>query len=204
MLQIASFGLRRILVAGLVIGAFGCGKEDDDKVTTELEGTWNRACQAGTGDDEGTSEKETVSFTGMSSELTVTSYSDADCTTESMRIVLSNSFTIGDEVAEPAGARAVDLKTSGLSFTLLTDAMVEAMNAANYCGGGFVKGTAKTITADTCDDASIKAAFNDSFDLYKLTDGKLYLGDKEVDTNYDGTTAAKRPRALESAGFTKQ
>lgn len=41
----------------------------------------------------------------------------------------------------------------------------------------------------------------DEFDIYHVSNGILYLGDSDSDINYDGTTAEKRPIALDLVNY---
>ncbi|MEY4631855.1 MAG: hypothetical protein RIQ81_1975 [Pseudomonadota bacterium] len=182
----------------------GCGKDDETKANpfADLDGTWTMACAPDEGED-GSWSKQTAVHSGGTGNFTLQLYSDADCTTETTSLTMTATYTGGNAVATPAGAKEVDVTVSKVTITAKTDDAVTLWN--NFCGGGFTKDTAKELTATTCaDDASFKSTFDAQYTLYKIDGTKLYEGKcGDSGSATDCTTSAKRATELDTVFWTK-
>jgi len=72
---------------------FSCGKKkEEDKTTTELEGTWKGNCVSSTS----ASSNSTYIFTNDTFSTTTISYSDTACATKAITTASSGTFSIGE------------------------------------------------------------------------------------------------------------
>src|SRR5688572_14892108 len=102
-----------ILGIGIVFASLGCGKK------TELEGTYEKACAAGS--------KTKLVVSGETATTTQESFSDAACTTASFTAVGVSDFTLGDAVTTPPGAKKLDMTAVSGSITPKSDAAAAAL-----------------------------------------------------------------------------
>lgn len=197
----------------MMFAVVGCGSKDEksEASPSELEGSWTQSC--GTDDasaDEPEYDATTAVYKGNTATATIVSYSDSGCTQKLFTFVLSATFTSGESVATPSGAKTLDLTISSLAATLHTDAYVQAFNgeaegSSKACGGGWSKDLARTLSAADCaDTASMKAIFDKSYGIYKIEAGVLYEGDLGDDGSAtDGSSAEKRPTSFETRTSSK-
>jgi hypothetical protein len=196
--------VKNLIVATVLVATiFGCGKEDDKVgAASDADGTWSSACDSdGNG---GYSKVVSVISGGMTVDTSGT-YSDAACLTAVSLMAMTRTFIVGNAVAAPAGAKELYTKATSLTLTYKTDAQVTAANAANICGGGFVKDQPKVVSSTDCKDTLIiKEMFDEIFNVYKVDGNKLYVGECGEDgTATDCTAATKRPTTLDDSFLTK-
>ena len=199
--------LKVISVATIAALTFGCGANNDEGSTSELDGTWVGTCSAD-GDD--TFSKITQVFGSGQVTLTFNAYSDVSCATETQAIVVSRPFSTGAAVTTPAGAKESTFSpTTKVTVTLKTDEIVSVYNGTvgdtATCGGGFVKNQSKEVTAASC-GSNLEGFFDTTtvHNIYKIDGTKLYVGDCGDDgTATDCTSAAKRPTTLGTDFLTK-
>lgn len=110
-------------------------------------------------------------------------------------------------MASPAGAKEKDSTLVKLVINLKTDDGVADLNGAGdsspFCGGGFVKNTAKELSATVCaNDADTKKLFDTDYSVYKIDGSKLYFGHcGETGSVNDCSTAAKRATTLDTEEY---
>lgn len=183
---------------------FGCGTSDGSggSAGSDADGTWSSPCVA---DGKGEYYKETYVIGAAVATQTMGLYSDANCTTATSLTAYNNTFTTGNAVSSPAGAKEVTTKLITITMTFKTDDKVSSANMFKFCNAQFVKDEAKVLDSTACkDDFLYKDAFNDTFTIYKVDGTKLYLGECGDDgTSTDCTAAAKRASALSDAYYTK-
>jgi hypothetical protein len=183
----------------------GCDKEEEEE-KSELEGTWATSCLAEKSQD-GSIEshlKTTTVFGKDSYVSTNTSYTDADttCTGSAVYVVEHTAnYTVGADVATPAGSKILDSTPTKVLITLKTEEFVTFFNGGKFCGAeDWAIDVAKDVTTQTCgdNDGPMNAA---RYDIYDVEGTTLKLGD---DTDSEsGTTAAKRPTTLSSDVYNK-
>ncbi len=191
---------------------FGCGKEEEESEDDAdvLTGTWSMTC--GTSDTGENKSYDTLTKTFKSGTMTIgyVEFSDATCTTKTQTVAATATYTIGEAVTAPAGATAAESTVQTFSLTLHTAEDVADANgadgAAAVCGGGFVLNTAKTLTKEACASTDgYNTIYDTNFGVFKIDGNNLYEGDPGADGSAtDGTTAAKRPTALETRASVKQ
>jgi hypothetical protein len=116
---------------------------------------------------------------------------------------LTSTFTTGNAVTAPAGAKEFSGKATSMTITLNTDEAVADANDGEdkICSGGFVKGEAKTLTAADCPNDK---SFNDIYNIYKVDGTKFFIGDcGDSGTATDCSAPTKRPTTLPEVFFTK-
>jgi hypothetical protein len=149
-------------------------------------------------------------YKGNTATATIVSYSDSACTQKLSTLVISATFTSGEAVATPSGAKTLDSTISSMAVTLHTDAYVQAYNGeaegeSKVCGGGWSKDVARTLSAADCaDTASLKTVFDKSYGIYKVEAGVLYEDDSgDPGSATDGSSAEKRPTSFETRTWRK-
>lgn len=197
--------LKVISVVTIAALTFGCGANNDDGSTSELDGYWVGDCSV----DGDTSSKAVQTFDSGQVTATVINYSDVVCGNLSFDYVVSRPFSTGAAVTTPAGAKESTFSpTTKMTVTLWTDEMVALFNGTVgdtvTCGGGFVKNKAKEITAAKCGSGDGLFDTTTVHSIYKIDGTKLYVGDCGDDgTATDCTSATKRPTTLDTDFFTK-
>jgi hypothetical protein len=200
------FGKVCVISVACLLGA-GCGEKDDEEAAkSELEGTWNQTC--GTDSPADSTDKEydvsSITFTASTVVFSATNYgTDSTCAAKSISSQVTGTYTGGEDVTTPAGAKTFDLTPSAVTLTLHTDENVTQFNDGSVCGGGWVKDTVKTVTKEACTAADfIVEIFDPAFSIYKVDGSNLYLGDEEASTK-DGKTAANREDVLDTRPFVR-
>lgn len=196
-----------ILSMLFVVGLSGCGKKDDDKgggaagPVSDADGVWSSPCT-----DRGfLSMKNGITVAAGGITVSQSLYSDATCATIMSLSVITSTFTAGNVVSAPAGAKEYNSSVTAATLTLYTDEGVSAANASGskICAGGFTKGVAKTLTAADCANDN-KNVFGDRFSIYKVDGSKLYLGNcGSSGQTTDCSSATKLPTAFETTPYTK-
>ena len=203
-----------VLMCTAFAALYGCGSSksaSDTPATTksELEGTWNTAC--GLSDPGSTSyDVITESYTGTAFKGLQQSYSDAACTTKTFSLRATGTFTSGTAVTTPTGAKTLDIKPTGVYFTLNSATYVDQFNgtaegSTKICGGGWVINQEKQVTDVLCKDSADFATIEDTnFGIYKITGSQLTEGESgDKGTATDASSAAKRPAAFSARSATK-
>jgi len=198
------------LIAILVFSIVSCGKKDEktpQTITTELEGKFTKAC--GT-DDAADAESKTYStemltFQGNTGTVSQNTFSDSGCTVKLLSIDQKVTFTIGEAVALPAGAKALDITPTETVLTIYDENYVKLFNAEGAaegektCGGGWVSGQAKKLTNALCKGSgSFEKVEDKAYAVFKLDGKSLFLGQTDNTPETDGSSASKRAKTLES------
>ncbi len=197
--------MKLVFLPALMLFVNGCGvkSDDNDASAPDLDGSWETACFVASGSGATTVfAKATMIITGSAQTETIASFSDAGCAAEvGLHLDSAQTFTIGDSVAAPAGAKAIDIVMTKATMIPMDDAIATKFNTASTCAfKDWVKGTAKDVTS--CKRANGKAMFGSYYGVVK-TDGVTWTDGDSDETN-DGSTPEKRPTALASGHFTKK
>lgn len=197
-------------VTSALVLTVGCGKkEDEDEDETELEGTWVKAC----GSDNPQSEepdydKSLVNFDEDEFTAEIQSFSDAACATKTSTMNMTGTFTVGDAVEAPAGAKAYTVKTAAVTMTLHDAETVKAYNGETegstaICGGNWTIDVAHAMSTELC--GAEVFTVSDTYDVFKIDGDKVYFGETgDEGSATDGSTAEKRPTTLETRFSQKQ
>lgn len=117
------------------------------------------------------------------------------------RYARTSSYSMGNTVSVPAESTEIDLMKKKATLTFFSKDYTDWANSVKYYGyTDWAAGIAKDITGRT-DDLGFTESAADTmcFNVMKLTVGTPYsiqFGNLEVDTNYNGSTASKRPQVL--------
>ena len=106
-----------------------CGKKDtalSSGAPSELEGTWSTGCAD--------SVVRTVTFSGGQFLIIDKVYGDTGCTQLTATVQAGGGFTLGASVAQPEGARKIDVILGSLLGTPETADEANMMNALHSCG----------------------------------------------------------------------
>jgi hypothetical protein len=200
------------LAFGLV-SVSGCSEPKAPNVTggngntgSNIDGVWTTSCVT----ENDSFKKFVLNISGSISTKTEFKYEDASCTTEISQIAYQSSFALGTNVATPVGALAFEQTVTKMIMTLKSQELVQLANGTPefgmpplICGGGFTINVPKELTASTCQGDEIYSdLFQKSFDIVKLDGDKLYFG--QIDKTNDGSSAANRPKQLETMYYTKR
>ncbi len=169
------------------ISACGSGISDD------LAGAWVSACTD--------SVIYRATFTESTFVATATPYSNTSCTAvTSFRQTYTYSYSGGDDVDQPEGAKTLDYTVSKVEITPLTTTEANGRNSVTACGfSDWAVNVPKDITSG-CGGPS--SAGETTYDIYKIDNGRLFTGD--LTGSNDGTTASKRPTGLQSISLSKE
>ena len=186
--------------ATLVLTSCG-GSNNNNNTTTELEGTWATSCSASA------QNILSLTFSGNSYTYVGKIFADSSCQTLNGTLTASGTFTIGDALSSPSGAKNIDyLQTSQ---TILPVNGYAAQVNAWGCGITFQDGVTTNLAGVNCTSLSIPELANGAtwFDIYRISGTTLQHGADESpyarSTTGVGSSDANRPTAL-AASFTKQ
>lgn len=185
-----------LLIVVLVVVSCGVddGKTTGGSGSTILTGTWKSSCVA-----------ETIVIVDASNSqvsISSTKYSDSGCKTAAYSEVYDFNYGIGNDLASPEGAKELDQTVTAATITILSDALVGAMNQSKYCGiSDWSKDTPKDVTGKDCNGRSVVVGSTQYTSL--LVQGtKLWLGSSR--SGNDGKTTAKRMQVDTTYTYTKQ
>ena len=199
----------------------GGGTSGGGTSLTVLEGTWVSGCDPDDpSDPQSQYSRSTITVSGSTATNAISSFSDGTCTESSAETlyVFTSSFTIGGPVSTPSGASKIDFLTSTLDLTVKNSDLLDAYNnGADFnndgtldmpptCQGGFSLNQPKRLDASECATDQISSSFfGSTFSIFKIEDGKLYLGESDDDDDdHDGSSDGNRPVIFPSTGFVKQ
>ena len=208
--------VKMINLVTIYMFASACGKADSNSSknssSTEIEGTWTQSC--GTDDPETEENKnydiavDVISGNNISSTWDM--FTDNECKNKYLSIRGKATFIIGDLLESPSGAKGIDYQPTEIYMTALDSGVVSHFNgegegATKLCGGGWVLGQERKLTNENCKDSpDFNKVENKSYGIYKIEGNQQFGGDGDIDNNgedepeTDGTSAAKRPKVLDT------
>ncbi len=172
--------------------------------SNELDGTWRITCTAEL-DSKGVAQSFKsfdMTFSGTKATKNLDAFSDRECKNKIISMRITGTMESGKILTSPQGAKSFDFTPVEYEVTHFA---AEAVNTANYigeCGGGWVLGKKRIISKDTCskNDEAFKDSFLKTYDIYKIQDGSLYMGQSDAsDPNTDGTSPEKRPKEFQTS-----
>ena len=178
---------------------FSCGDDDDDDEPTpasRMVGTWTTSCQA----TDDSNAINSIVFTETTFELTITLYSDSNCTIETLRNRYTGTFTAGDGVSTPESSNTYDHTFTNGYQRIKTELFAAAYNTAATCG--FTDWQADVEKEITSAGSCAISTTTTTYDVIKIESTQITFGNTSGDAV--GTTAATRPTTLETVVYTKQ
>ena len=180
--------------------------DPDDTATApvpgyELQGTWLSECHYVVDGDYYSFER--VEFTGGDFSSSVTVSQDADCSFPSHLYRVSGSFYVAEDIILNSGITVKAINTLDFSHfvTPINEAAINAYNRAEYCE---YSNWEKDVEFEVTNCLGTEPEENNQvFNIYKIENGQLFVGDAEVDENYDGSTPDKRPTQLGTISYNK-
>ncbi|MEI6399298.1 MAG: hypothetical protein WCO71_11055, partial [Pseudomonadota bacterium] len=135
-LYLAVVGLASVLTLSScgMFSTKGSGKKMEQN-SSALAATWDLGCSKF--DFMGfVGNKDALIFSAIGDfERTNILYDDAKCTAELGRFDTKGTYAaLGNSANTTDGTRDVNLTLSGFDFTVLTDTLAKALNAAKFCG----------------------------------------------------------------------
>ncbi|HLD99484.1 MAG TPA: hypothetical protein VJB59_04455 [Bdellovibrionota bacterium] len=202
--------LSRILAIVLLITTSSCGKDELTAAIETLVGNWSTGCIVG---ESSTSYKIVQTFTGTTLTGTTYYYSGTTCAVPIYESQSTGTLVKGALSSNVSGAVNYDFTWTSVTITSKLDAYTTQLNNMVNGGGAGVTGycaytdwatnVAKDVSARNCAGVTMRTVGNTHYDIVKITGSTLQFG--AVNATYDGTTADKRPIALDSTyTYTKQ
>jgi hypothetical protein len=186
-----------------IAGLNACGADSSDDVVDaaknlknepKLQGKWTSECSAvGVLD---TSGKATYLFEPLRYEKTLMIYKDTNCSETLAVAQYKGEFLLGDGKDLDAGVTRINLTPKTLTLKANSEAGVNAMNLAKFCGVTDWKvNEERDVTAGATDGKCLTEAIGrEQFDVYSLKDEKLTFGSAYVTGAPNDN--AKRPTKL--------
>lgn len=206
---------------GLMIGCMGaCGSSEtnssidaaraidaqtiDATPPTELEGTWNSACEENDGPPGTMSSHRTVTFQGNHFTSLQTYYLAAGCATPGLEFRETGTFAIGNMATLPAGATDIDY-TQATAIAQTHAGYAATFNAAEICNVTLVDDMDVSMAGIACIGTTIAANGDTILGLFAIsttaTPNTLTLG-QLMHISFLG--GPERPTEMDSREFAKQ
>lgn len=179
----------------------GCSQEDSEvkEADSVLTGSWTAACADG--------QSGTMEATNTQMVVTSTAFSADGCTGSGFtRVVATHNYSVGGAAVAPTDATEINMTVVSIKVTLLQAAMVTEFNTGKMCGfSDWTLNTEKDVTGANCgDDIAVNKAGDVWYNIFKLADGKLQLGDADDrEASYTGRTAETRVRSYGALTYSK-
>lgn len=126
-------------------------------------------------------------------QLTATAYEDENC--QLPYLIFNRYFEIILHNNEN-----INLKTTQVTYTILTDEVARALNSIRYCGITHWKSMVETdVTGKKCDDYQQLALAQNYYQKIKITHEQLHWG--QITQTWNGLTESTRPQEFESEIF---
>lgn len=164
-----------------------------------LDGKWKQECRIGT--------ERLETFTSNRAILSEKAFEDSLCSSPSIEIISSGSFTLGNAVLVPHDAREIDFLFDKVSAVLYSQVAVEKFNSSSMCGFTDWKiGQSKEITGLFCafytgNPTPIPKSGEARYGVFRLIGNRLFFG--KLSQEYDSRTPDKRPRVYNPYAFLK-
>ena len=181
----------------------GSGKKMEQN-SSALAATWDLGCSKF--DFMGfLGNKDALVFSAIGDfERTNILYDDAKCTTEFGRFDTKGTYAaLGNSANTTDGTRDINLTVSGFDFTVLTDTLANALNAAKFCGmDNWAVNQKVNLLGVDC--ATGKVGPGDVvYEIYRIDQSSLFLSDQLGVVGQ--RAAASRPAQLDmSRPYVKQ
>ncbi len=148
-----------------------------------------RACH----DNDSDYLKTALNIQDSSWVITHTAFEDNTCETPYLK------FEIQYQTQQ--SGQNIDMKTTEVSYTILTEEVTMILNDMNWCGFNDWKASQKkVVTGKVCDEFQTPKLNEVLYSIVEFKDSELYLG--MPTGKYNGKTAEKRHQKLDPLGYT--
>jgi hypothetical protein len=191
------------LVLGLFIGLLVSGAGTQTTSHPAITGIWESdRCIVQERDGVRTSSKSVFVFLDREWALEFTQYSDAGCTTPALRAFFQGRYRIPGPSSLVPGAHYADFGFSTKRLTLYDNNLLAQANRGGCGARSWTRGREQDVSATGCLWVVSVSACPQEFDLLKLEDDRLFLGERPAaGQNLCGED--RRARTLRSLPFVR-
>jgi hypothetical protein len=188
-----------VFVGGLVlVGANFQNPSQSSTAAISIAGIWeSERCDVQERDGRKTSSRSVFVFLDDEWALEFTQYSDAACTTPSLRAFFHGRYRIAEPSSAVAGAYHATFGFSGKRLTLFDDGLLAQANRGACATRSWTRGREEDVSSTGCLWVVPISACREEFDLVKLDGERLLLGERPA-AGTDLCRADRRARALRS------
>ncbi len=159
-----------------------------------LDGVWRQDCQRGSSREE--------AFSDAAATFTERNFWDGACSQPSVETISRGTIILGEALAVPEGARAIDFTFSSVALRALDTRSAGAWNQRGVCGfRDWAPGVEKDVTGRECDFfglgtvVQVPRAGDRRFGIVKGAPGALLFG--RLSPDHSGMTPESRPQVLD-------
>ncbi len=176
-----------------------CGKEVENAKQElkypELTKTWSSPC--GSAQLLNLSSKSFLQFAGTEYREMYELYSNSQCTQAIAALKYTGSYEVAGDSAKLVGGKQLNIKYLEAKITPLNEEGKKALETANFCNRGtweINKEVTVTAEAGGALNCPIRKLPRNEFNLYKIEDNVLYLGENNLRGGNDDP--ARRAEAI--------
>jgi Adenomatosis polyposis coli down-regulated 1 len=188
-----------VFVGGLVL--LGVNFQNTSQLSTaaiSIAGIWeSERCDVQERNGRKTSSRSVFVFLDDEWALEFTQYSDAACTTPSLRAFFHGRYRITEPSSAVAGAYHATFGFSVKRLTLYDDGLLAQANRGACATRSWTRGREEDVSSTGCLWVVPISACREEFDLVKLDGERLLLGERPA-AGTDLCRADRRARALRS------
>jgi Adenomatosis polyposis coli down-regulated 1 len=188
-----------VFVAGLVLSGVNSQNPSQSSITgISIAGIWeSERCDVQERNGRQTSSRSVFVFLDGEWALEFTQYSDAACTTPSLRAFFHGRYRIAEPSSAVAGAYHATFGFSVKRLTLYDDGLLAQANRGTCGTRTWTRGREEDVSSTGCLWVVPVSACREEFDLVKLEGERLLLGERPA-AGTDLCHADRRARALRS------
>jgi hypothetical protein len=167
-------------VAGMLVSGASLQTTNQPTMTAiSIAGIWESdRCVIQERDGIRTSSRSLFVFLEREWALEFTQYSDAACTTPSLRAFFQGRYQIGGPSSALSGARHADFGFSVKRLTLYDDDLLTQANRGGCGHRAWTSGREGDVSSTGCLWVAAVSACPQEFDLVKVDDDRLFLGER--------------------------
>jgi Adenomatosis polyposis coli down-regulated 1 len=171
---------------------------------TSIAGIWeNERCVIQERNGVRTSSRSVFVFLDSEWALEFTQYADAACATPSLRAFFQGRYRIAGPSSAVAGAHHANFGFSIKRLTLYDEGLLAQANGGACGKREWSRGREEDVSSTGCLWVVPVAACRQEFDLVKLADGRLFLGERPA-AGQDLCREDRRARTLRSLPFVRR
>jgi hypothetical protein len=186
-------------VAGMLVSGNSLQTTSQPTITAiSITGIWeSEHCVVQERNGMRTSSRSTFVFLDSEWALEFTQYSDAACTTPSLRGFFQGRYRIAGPSSAVPGARHANFGFSVKRLTLYDEDLLAQANRGGCGNRAWTRGREEDVSSTGCSWVVPVYACPQEFDLVKLDDDRLFLGERPA-VGQDLCREDRRARALRS------
>jgi Adenomatosis polyposis coli down-regulated 1 len=194
-----------VFVGGLVLSGVSFHNTSQSSITAiSIAGIWeSERCDVQDRNGRKTSSRSIFVFLDAEWALEFTQYSDAACTTPSLRAFFNGRYRITEPSSALAGAHHATFGFSVKRLTLYDDGLLAQANRGGCGTRTWTRGREEDVSSTGCLWVVPISACREEFDLVKLEGERLLLGERPA-AGTDLCRADRRARALRSLPLVRQ